>query len=191
MFGSRGISDALLTPATPAPTRAQRATLLFLTAFACLLLGPGFGGPAQAGVDLRQEIECLALNIYHEARGEPKRGRLAVGHVVLNRVADSRFPSSVCEVVRHTKDNRLYRCQFTWWCDGRSDEPRDVEAWRESQALARSVFWGFTEDPTRGALWYHATWVKPLWRKALNRGPRIGDHVFYTGKYRPVIRASN
>ena len=183
MFGSRRDSAARLT-------LRQRAALLTLTALFCLLLGLGSGAEAKVSVDLRHEIECLALNIYHEARGEPKVGRLAVGHVVLNRVADSRFPASICDVVRQGEAKRLNRCQFTWWCDGRSDKPRDAEAWRDSMALARTVFWGFSNDPTEGALWYHATWVKPVWRKALNRGPRIGEHIFYNGKFTPVVKAS-
>lgn len=184
MFGLRRFAAALLTVDC-------RSRVLIPTAFLGLFLGLGASGPAEAGLDLRHEIECLALNIYHEARGEPKVGRLAVGHVVLNRVADGRFPASVCDVVRQGEAKRLHRCQFTWWCDGRSDQPRDAEAWRESMALARTVFWGFSKDPTLGALWYHATWVKPIWRKALNRGPRIGEHVFYSGKFPPVIKASS
>ena len=146
--------------------------------------------PAKAELDLRGEIECLALNIYHEARGEPVAGQVAVGHVVLNRVADRRFPSSVCGVVRQGEENRLHRCQFTWWCDGRSDRPRDSEAWRESKALARTVYWGFSKDPTDGAMWYHATYVKPLWRKAFTKGPQIGEHIFYRSDYSSVVGAS-
>ena len=164
--------------------------LLSLGLLGALFLSLAASPSALAGQDWRSEIECLALNIYHEARGEPMRGQLAVGHVVLNRVADRRFPSSVCGVVRQGEENRLHRCQFSWWCDGRSDRPRDAEAWRESKALARTVFWGFSKDPSQGALWYHATYVKPLWRKALDRGPKIGEHIFYRGKFSPVVGAS-
>ena len=176
---------------TSVSVAAERKTLQILlgTVVALGLLWASIG-PARAMPDLRDEIECLALNIYFEARGEPKTGKLAVGHVVLNRVSDERFPTSVCDVVRQGGEKRRHRCQFSWWCDGRSDEPEDYDAWKASQALARDVFWGFANDPTSGALWYHATYVKPIWRKSLVRGPLIGDHQFYHGKAAGQVEAA-
>ena len=135
--------------------------------------------PSQAEMDVTGEITCLAKNIYFEARSEPDDGKRAVGHVVLNRVDDPRFPNSVCEVIKQGGDRKLNVCQFSWWCDGRSDEPENPRAWEQSKALAQSVFWGATADPTAGALWYHADYVKPRWAKALSRGPKIGRHIFY------------
>ncbi len=126
------------------------------------------------------EIECLALNIYFEARGEPEVGQVAVGHVVMNRVASARFPGTVCDVIQQGGELRRYRCQFSWWCDGRSDKPRNKRLWEKSAELALNVYWGRTEDPTEGALWYHADYVKPYWRKAFERGPKIGRHIFYS-----------
>jgi spore germination cell wall hydrolase CwlJ-like protein len=66
------------------------------------------------------ELFCLAQNIYFEARGEPLLGKIAVGHVVLNRVADKRFPGHVCKVIQQGGNRRLHRCQFSWWCDGKA-----------------------------------------------------------------------
>ncbi len=126
------------------------------------------------------EIECLALNIYFEARGEPEAGQLAVGHVVMNRVASARFPATVCGVIRQGGHLRRYRCQFSWWCDGRSDKPRNKRLWEKSAELALNVYWGRSVDPTEGALWYHADYVKPSWRKDFERGPKIGRHIFYS-----------
>ena len=154
-----------------------------LVAVATFLLAIVF--PVEGKADLRDEINCLALNIYFEARGEPVDGKIAVGHVVLNRVADTRYPDKICEVVRQGGPKPRHRCQFSWWCDGRSDRPRDLQAWRESQVLARVVFWGYAEDPTGGALWYHADYALPAWRRTLVRGPMIGRHQFYvSGKPR-------
>ncbi len=150
-----------------------------------LLGGLFFFGQAQAQVgvspkiDIVGEIDCLALNIYFEARGEPKLGQIAVGHVVLNRVVVKRVPETVCGVIRQGGEKVLNRCQFSWWCDGRSDQPRDAEAWREIRSLARKVYWGTADDPTTGALWYHAASVSPYWGKKLTRGPTIGRHLFY------------
>ncbi|UCH75535.1 MAG: cell wall hydrolase [Rhodospirillales bacterium] len=146
-------------------------------AIATVLMALVFPGEGRA--DLNEEIECLALNIYFEARGEPVDGRIAVGHVVLNRVADDRYPDKICDVVKQGGPRPKHKCQFSWWCDGRSDRPRDLQAWRESQVLARVVFWGYAEDPTGGALWYHADYTMPYWGSKLTRGPKIGRHHFY------------
>jgi spore germination cell wall hydrolase CwlJ-like protein len=129
--------------------------------------------------DVRQEVECLARTIYFEARGEPDLGKIAVGHVVMNRAAHPLFPAAVCAVVRQGGEKLRNRCQFSWWCDGRSDQPTEWRAWEQSQALARRIYWEPAEDPTGGALWYHSEKVTPSWRRALAPGPKIGRHVFY------------
>jgi spore germination cell wall hydrolase CwlJ-like protein len=130
-------------------------------------------------IDLNEEVTCLAQNIYFEARSEPVDGMLAVGHVVLNRVASKKFPDTVCKVVRQGGARRRHRCQFSWWCDGRSDEPHNKVAWNASRLIAWFIYNGQTDDPTGGALWYHADYVKPSWREAFVAGPRIGRHIFY------------
>lgn len=136
------------------------------------------GRPAAA--DEIREIRCLALTIYHEARGESQRGRLAVGHVVVNRTRSDGFPAGVCDVVQQGGERR-HGCQFSWWCDGPSDRPRDAAALLQSLSLAQNIYYGCTIDPTAGALWYHARSVKPSWSKAFGPGRRIGRHVFYRG----------
>ncbi len=133
-------------------------------------------------VDLMEELECLALNIYHEARGEPEVGQVAVGQVVLNRVAHERFPSSICGVVKQGGEDSLHRCQFSWWCDGNSDQPHETMAWAASQDLAKKVLAGEYPDPTEGAMWYHADYVAPDWRGDFDEGPKIGRHIFYRVK---------
>ena len=136
-----------------------------------------------------ENLRCLALNIYHEARGEPLQGKIAVAHVVLNRVAARRFPGQVCAVIKQGGERRRYRCQFSWWCDGRSDRPRDVAAWRESLLVALLIRRGATDDPTQGALWYHAETVQPYWSKIFRANTKIGKHIFYvkdTNKRRSI-----
>jgi hypothetical protein len=136
--------------------------------------------------DLDKELRCLALNIYFEARGESDAGRSAVGHVVMNRVSDPRFPTTVCGVIQQGGETVRHRCQFSWWCDGRSDRPLDRRSWAAAETIARNVYWGLSEDPTRGALWYHADYVAPYWSKAFAKGPTIGRHVFYQQRGHPV-----
>ncbi len=131
---------------------------------------------------LREELTCLAQNIYFEARSEPVEGKFAVAHVVMNRVASRYFPETVCGVVQDGTDETLHKCQFSWYCDGKTDVVEDEEAWNEATALASKVYWGRVEDPSGGALWYHADYVKPFWRKAFARGPKIGRHIFYSRK---------
>ena len=129
--------------------------------------------------DVSRSLDCLALNIYHEARGEPDDGKVAVAQVVMNRVADRRFPDDVCDVIKQGGTQPRYACQFTWWCDGRSDRPRDRLAWQDSMSLARQVMNGAVKDPTGGALWYHADHVNPPWGAHLTPAGNIGRHVFY------------
>lgn len=137
-----------------------------------LYQGPG-------SVRTTEEIQCLAQNIYFEARSESRQGQLAVGHVVMNRLAHKHYPNSVCEVVKQGGEKRRNRCQFSWWCDGRSDQPVDNTAWERSLKLATTIYWGQTNDPTDGALWYHADYVKPDWSSDLIFAKKIGHHLFY------------
>ncbi len=135
--------------------------------------------PAAAGVDVNRELQCLALTIYFEARGEPDEGKIAVGHVVMNRASHPLFPDKVCEVVQQGGEKLRFHCQFTWWCDGRSDQPKEWRAWEKIKTLARRIYWDYSRDPTAGALWYHADYARPQWRTDLSRSSKIGRHVFY------------
>lgn len=132
-----------------------------------------------AEVHEREEIDCLALNIYFEARGESDKGKRAVAHVTMNRVADDAFPSTVCAVIREGGTVDPLKCQFTWWCDARSNQPFDIVAWQDSLEVAEQVYRIPSEDLTGGALWYHADYVAPPWRRRLEPGPKIGSHIFY------------
>ncbi len=127
------------------------------------------------------ELECLALNIYFESRGEPHDGQTAVAQVVMNRVDDDRFPGTVCAVIQQGgKDTE--DCQFSWWCDRHGDRPKHKADWKLARDIARTVYWGWSEDLTGGALWYHATYVKAYWRGQYEKGPTIGNHIFYRDK---------
>lgn len=129
----------------------------------------------------RKTLVCLALNDYWEARGETKAGRVAVAKVVLNRVRDARYPSDVCDVVTENRTSQENACQFSWHCDGRPDTPAEDMAWHESLLLAAAVLYSgdAIDDPSDGALWYHATSVEPAWSAQLEVARRIGNHVFY------------
>ena len=131
----------------------------------------------------RDDVRVMALNMYHEARGEGRLGMIAVGWVVLNRMADKAYPDSVAGVV-------YQGCQFSWVCDGRSDRPRDARAWGRALQLATELLDRPSVDPTRGAMWYHATWVRnPRFGPRVARIAHIGRHVFYARveQVRPAV----
>lgn len=134
---------------------------------------------------ITEVIMCLALNGYHEARGEPTAGELAVNHVVMNRVADSRYKNDVCGVIQ---DGRYWNyrpvrhaCHFSWWCDGKSDDPVDITAWIYSNQLASGILLGEYPDITDGSTHYHSIGVSPNWINDVGmvRVGIIGDHIFY------------
>lgn len=125
------------------------------------------------------ELECLALNIYHEARSESSEGQLAVAYTTLNRVADTQFPDSVCEVVQQGGEAKLHKCQFSWWCDGKSDKIREMRAWQRSLLVAELALGNRYNDPTGGALFYHTDDVNPYWSRHFKLLARIGKHLFY------------
>ena len=132
-------------------------------------------------------LMCLALNTYHEAKNQSMIGQVATAQVVMNRVADRRYPNTVCEVVKQGPKYKgsdvpvRHKCQFSWFCDGKSDEPRrDSKEWFKAQDYARIVLSGrIALDVTEGATHYHATYVRPAWAKTKTRTTRIERHIFY------------
>ena len=140
--------------------------------------------------DREKQHECLAKNIYFEARNEPFVGQFAVALVTLNRVHDSAFPDTICKVVYqgiHHADGfpKRDRCQFSWYCDGNSDEVRNQRAWEEVQKTANLAMIKYGKlkaeglDCTEGARFYHTFEVSPRWSKVYPKVGRIGDHIFY------------
>ena len=132
-----------------------------------------------------EAITCLALNIYFESRNQPIEGQIAVSQVVLERVKSEKYPNTVCEVVFQgptyswsvnypIKD----RCQFSWYCAGLSDKPKDEIAWLNSLEVAEKVYYGLT-DTVKGATHYHSVKVDPWWAKYKVKVRQIGDHIFY------------
>ena len=134
---------------------------------------------------------CLALNTYHEAKNQSLVGQVATAQVVMNRVADDRYPNTVCEVVKQgphrpswenpEKEYPIrHRCQFSWYCDGKPDVPKNEKAWRKAQDVAFLVLYNkINLDVTEGATHYHATYVKPAWARTKTRTTKIEKHIFY------------
>jgi N-acetylmuramoyl-L-alanine amidase len=120
----------------------------------------------------KEQVECLAKNVYFEARGESQAGQIAVANVTMNRVSSKHFPNTVCDVVWEPK-------QFSWTHDGKSDTPGDSAKYKDIYKLAKKVYNNQVIDITEGSTFYHADYVNPSWNQAMDRVTKIGTHIFY------------
>lgn len=141
---------------------------------------------------MQMETGCLADNVYHEARGQGTAGQIAVIFVTLNRVVDSRYPNSICDVVKQgphkpswTGSGEMipvrHKCQFSWYCDGKSDEVNNDSVYQNIYTLTELIINGTIQsiDITEGATHYHADYVMPSWAKTKTKTIEIEDHIFY------------
>lgn len=118
-----------------------------------------------------RNVDCLARNVYYEARGESLAGQYAVAEVTMNRKASLGYPKTVCEVV-------FQKDAFSWTAMRSLDEPSG-EAWQRALKVAQDVYYGSRPTGLHGATHYHATYVTPDWSSERERIARIGRHVFY------------
>jgi spore germination cell wall hydrolase CwlJ-like protein len=131
-----------------------------------------------------QELYCLAMNIYHEARGEPLSGQYAVGEVTMNRVFSEEYPDTICEVVHQKHYNpksKTWSTAFSWTEYDYSVNLRS-KPWKQAYHIAREVYEDDYERRLDGALFYHAKYVKPGWAKRYEKVATIGKHIFYKEK---------
>ena len=132
----------------------------------------------------KQQVECLAQNIYFESAHESQKGQIAVGMVTMNRVKSGIFPNTICGVVKQKTQSI---CQFSWICEGKFDVKSLTHfnslVYNNIRELAVYVYANHDkiEDPSRGALFYHADYVKPGW-KNMKYLTTIGHHKFYNKK---------
>lgn len=159
-----------------------------------------------------KELQCLAKNIFFEAANEPEEGKVAVGLVTLNRAEDPRFPKTICGVVDQrvtrmierqgirevktvfstrkepvTSWEKLTICQFSWRCMFVKTPKSQDERWLESQEIARNLLasnyaYADYRDKYEGALYFHATNIRPVWAKQKKHVTRVGGHHFYSDK---------
>ena len=128
---------------------------------------------SEPGGRSKQEIRCLARAIYHEARGEPLEGQIAVAEVVIARSQDRRWRGDLCTTIRMPR-------QFSFVKNGHIPKIRDSKAAQVMMDLARNVVSGRLKSKAQGSLYYHATYVSPSWRHALERTAQIRSHIFYS-----------
>jgi len=132
------------------------------------------------------QLDCMAKNIYFEAAVESTAGKIAVAQVTLNRVSSQYYPNTVCGVVKQGKHYAngfpvRDRCQFSWYCDGKHDEPYQGKMWKESTDLARYILTHPNlRDITDGSTHYHADYIpNPRWADERSRTVKIDTHIFY------------
>jgi hypothetical protein len=131
--------------------------------------------------DDRQNLMCLARNVYFEARGEPAAGQYAVAEVTMNRLASGRYPDTVCGVVYQQNWDPLrkrYVGAFSWTEFSEVATPTGEE-WERAWKVAEAVYYRREAPVLEGALFYHATYIHPSWAKGKKPVARIGSHVFY------------
>ncbi|MBL4802737.1 MAG: cell wall hydrolase [Emcibacter sp.] len=134
---------------------------------------------AQLPVDISEKsFRCLAQAVYFEARSEPFEGQVAVAYVILNRVKDRRYPNNICAVV-FQNEQRRHHCQFSFACDGLSDNPYEKIAWNVARRVAGGTLRNASSDVTARSTHYHATYVTPRWAKYLQPTIQVGSHIFY------------
>lgn len=140
----------------------------------------------------QEEINCLATNIYFEARSEGETSQAAVAQVTVNRAKSKRFPNTICGVVYQAEYSEWYlvnhnrlvpkrnRCQFSWYCDGKPDTIKDANAYAFAYALANDIYKGeYPKVVSDNTLFYHADYVKPTWAMTMAKHEQIGTHIFY------------
>lgn len=122
-----------------------------------------------------RQINCLAKNIYFEARNQPLQGQIAVALVTFNRAKSGVYPNNICDVVYQ---KRKGVCQFTWVCY--NHKITETDTWKDIWLLSRQLYINKPYDFTNGARFYHADYVQPNWNfLKLERVAMIGDHIFY------------
>lgn len=132
-------------------------------------------GPAQGGgyYPSQKDIDCLARMVYHESRGEGRKGMIAVAYVAINRaeINPSIYGQDICDVVR-----KPYQFEGM----KREREPiKEVAAWEQAKEVSTLTLYGMIKDPTNGALYFHANYIKPKWAYIKQQTISLGSHVFY------------
>jgi N-acetylmuramoyl-L-alanine amidase len=148
--------------------------LVSFAATVCIALFLGTAAVAGKNCDAEKQLEVLALNIYHEARGEGRKGMVMAGEATLNRVASNEFPDNVCDVV-------YQKYQFSWVRDKKiNKEPTEEDMWEISLEIAEDLL--TDNQVSYDHLATHFVNLKvanPPWTKNLIKVEKVGKHTFF------------
>jgi spore germination cell wall hydrolase CwlJ-like protein len=121
-------------------------------------------------------LNCLAKNVYFEARNQSEMGQIAVARVTVNRATSGNYPTSICEVV-------YQHCQFSWTCSNKSAIISDRDSWNKSVRISRLVLaFDSYRNIVKDATYYHTDKVHPIWSNQMVKVGRVDDHIFYREK---------
>ena len=129
---------------------------------------------------LDDAITCLARSIYWEAKGKSSADMEAVASVVMNRLGHEGFPDTVCAVVKQGSETK--NCQFSWWCDGRSDQVQEETQYTIAKEIARKALNKQLNDRTHGAMYFHDRNVNPDWAGKYIKTTETSMFLFYKPK---------
>ena len=156
------------------PDIAREAAWLHANGWPLYALVDRYGATA-AEAPLTEEANCMAVAVYHEARGESVEGQLAVARVIMNRAASGKYPSTWCGTVKQP-------WQFSF-VNARSGAfpytDKNCAAWRKAVAITKLAMANAVPTLSTDVLWYHADYVAPSWGRRLTRAEKIGTHIFY------------
>ncbi len=154
---------------------------LMVVAFGALVHFSIVGHDRSQNVRIRtQDLNCLAKNVYHEARGEPVDGQYAVAEVTMNRVASKHYPNTICEVVYQANFDVIRKRNVSAFSWTEIDvAPVDWNTWERAWRIAEEVYDGQATLKVEGALFYHARSIRPRWSRRKRRIAEIGRHIFY------------
>lgn len=133
--------------------------------------------------NMDRQVQCMAEAVYFESKSEPYDGKVAVATVVKMRTEDPSFGDTPCKVIAQ-KDHKG-RCEFSWACNGQRKSKKNPQQWEESVVIAQKALLFEEYHPIierKNGLYFHATYVKPVWFKTLRFVARIGHHIFYSEK---------
>ena len=161
-----------VTTATSTTTDvAKEASWLYSHGWNLAALADKYG----AGSTLDEQANCMAVAVYHEARGESVEGQLAVARVIMNRAASGKYPTTWCGVVKQP-------WQFSFVNPRTGILPavdQTSSCWRKAQGITRLAMANVVPSLSADVLWYHANYVAPSWGRRLTKVSQIGAHIFY------------
>ena len=135
------------------------------------------------------EAHCLAEAIYYEARGESRKGQVAVAQVIQNRVRSKHYPDTVCGVV-YQGSERTTGCQFTFTCDGSMERAPKGKPWERAELVASYVLSQQPKSLVGRSTHYHTKAVRPKWARTLKRQKVVGEHIFYSWRWQERPRTT-
>jgi len=125
--------------------------------------------------DQQQDLICVSLNVYHEARGTSVNNQQGVAWVVKNRMAIKN--QSACAIV-YERNGARGRAQFSWIVNTHK-RLLEKKSWDQAQQIAYAVLFDTTvKDVTRGSTHFHEKHVMPVWSSKSRSRVVLGSHVF-------------